>query len=293
MPPEVPQFFSPEAVGGPAPLTPVVYAAASVRFVDPKLKVDESRLVTWTAPIGDGAVALDWDNASAVDWAPELLERDPPDDARYAAVPAPALKARSYDAWAKQFVTAVLTKESLEVMRSPSTGETSRADESERDFRARLQQASRESRDRALDALRRKYAPRQAALEEKLRRAKQAVERGSQQATGQKLQTMISVGATLMGALMGRKVTLPARSVERRQRHADEPDHERSDDIDRAKQTVTAIDEQRQALEDELRTETATLESIGNPATETFERVSIKPKRTNIAVKLVCLVWSR
>ena len=45
------------------------------------------------------------------------------------------------------------------MLRSPSTGETSRPDESERDFRARLQQASRESRDRALDALRRKYAP--------------------------------------------------------------------------------------------------------------------------------------
>ena len=105
---------------------------------------------------------------------------------------------------------------------------------------------------------------------------------------------MISVGATLMGALMGRKAisastigraTTAARGMGRTMNE--------SDDIDRAKQTVTAIEEQRQALEDELRTETATLESIGNPATETFERVSIKPKRTNVAVKLVALVWSR
>ena len=293
VPPEIAQFFSPEAVGGPVPLTPVIYGASNVRFVEPKLNLDVTRLVTWTTPIGDGAVAVDWDAASPVDVAPELLERDAPDEAAYAVVPAPALKAKNYDAWSKQFVTALTTKEALEVLRSPSTDEISRPDESERDFRARLQQASRESRDRTLEALRRKYAPRQAAIDEKLRRAQQAEERESQQATGQKLQTMISVGATLMSALMGRKAitattigraTTAARGMSRTMKE--------SEDITRAKDTVQVLNEQRQALEDELKLETATLESAGDPATETFERVTVKPKRANVAVKLVALIWT-
>jgi hypothetical protein len=274
-------------------LTPVVYGAANVRFVEPKLKVDSTRLVTWTAPIGDGAVAVDWDSASDVDFAPEQLERDAPDQATFANVPAAALKAKNYDAWSKQLVTALLSKQTLEVLRSPSTDECSRSDESERDFRARLQLAARESRDRALEALRKKYAPRQAALDEKLRRAQQAMERESQQASGQKLQTMISMGATLVGALMGRKAiststlgraTTAARSVGRTMKE--------SDDIARAEQNVRAIEEQRQALEDELKLEMTTLEAAGDPATETFERISIKPKRTNVSVKLVGLVWT-
>jgi len=293
VPPQIPEFFLPDAVGGPVPLTPLVYGAANVRFVEPKLKVDVSRLITWTTPIADGAVAVEWESATPVDAAPELLEREPPDDASFAAVPAAALKPKSYDAWAKQFITAVIAREELEVLRSPSTGELSRPDEAEREFRARLQQASRESRDRALEALRRKYAPRQAALDEKLRRARQAVERESQQATGQKLQTMISVGATLMGALMGRKAisastvgraTTAVRGMGRTMKE--------SDDIARAQQTTQAIEEQRQALEDELKLEAATLESAGDPATETFERMTVKPKRANVAVKLVALVWS-
>jgi hypothetical protein len=222
-----------------------------------------------------------------------MLEHDPPDEATYADVPAPALKAKNYDAWGKQFVTALATRESLEVLHSPSTGENSRPDESERDFRARLQQASRESRDRALEALRRKYAPRQAALDEKLRRAQQAVDRESQQATGQKLQTMISVGATLVGALMGRRAvsattigraTTAARGMGRSMKE--------SEDIQRAQQTVQAIEEQRQSLDDELKTETATLEAAGDPATETFDRLTVKPKRTNVTLKLVALLWT-
>jgi hypothetical protein len=293
VPPDVPQFFSPDSGGGVVPLTPVVYGAANVRFVEPKLPIDVTRLVSYTTPIGAGAVPVDWDAGSAVDLAPELLERDAPDDATYAAVPATALKAKSYDAWSKQLVTAILSREALDVLRSPSTGEVSRPDESERDFRARLQQVSHESRDRALDALRRKYAPRQAAIEEKRRRAQQAVDREAEQATGQKLQTMISVGATLMGALMGRKAisastigraTTAARGVGRSMKE--------SEDIARAQQTVQALDEQRQALEDEVKAETATLEAAGDPATETFERISVKPKRANVAVKLVALLWT-
>ncbi len=293
VPPDVPQFFSPDAPGGPVPLTPVVYAAANVRFLDPKLKLDATRLVAWTTPISDGAVAADWEAAEALDMAPELLERDAPEEATFAAVPAPALKAKNYDTWSKQFVTTLTTKEVLEVLRSPSTGETSRPDESERDFRARLQQVSREERDRKLDTLRRKYAPRQASLGEKKRRALAKVQRETEQASGQKLQTMISMGATLMGALMGRKAitastlgraTTAARGMSRTMKE--------SGDIAGAQKEVQVLEQQQQELEDELKLEMATLEAAGDPATETFERFEVKPKRTNVSVKLVALLWT-
>jgi hypothetical protein len=303
VPPDVPEYFSPElpgrpggaggqAAGGAVPMTPTLYGSASVRFVDTRLKLDTTRLVNWTTPIVDGAMSVDWDAAAATDLTPEMLEDDPPDEAVYAAVPSAALKVKNYAAWSKQFVTSIASRESLELLRSPSTGEISRVGESEREFRARLQQGSREARDRALDSLRRKYAPRQAALEDKRRRAQQAVERESQQATGQKLQTMISVGATLMGALMGRKAiststlgraTTAARGVGRSMKEAE--------DIERARQTLRALDDQGHALEDELKAEMAAIEAAGDPATETFERIAIKPKRTNVAVKLVALLW--
>jgi hypothetical protein len=56
---------------------------------------------------------------------------------------------------------------------------------------------------------------------------------------------------------------------------------------------VQADTEQRQALEDELKMEMSTLEAEGDPATETFERISVKPKRANVTVKLVSLLWVR
>jgi hypothetical protein len=291
--PGVPQYFSPLADAAvSASLKPTLYGAANVRFVDPKLKLDTMRLVTMTTPIVDGPVPVDWANATRVDWTPEMLEHDAPEHATFADAPAPALRVPNYAAWSKQFAASLAASESIDLFKSTSTGEISRPDESERDFRARLQQASREARDSALDALRRKYAPRQAALEDKLRRAKQAVDRETEQATGQKLQTAISVGATLVGALLGRKAinvgtlgraTTAARGVGRSMKE--------SEDIDRAKTTLAAIEEQQRDLEDQLRAETATLES-NDAATEKLERISSKPKKANVDVKLVALVWT-
>ena len=294
VPPGVPEYFAPDAAASVStPLVPIIYGAAQVRFVDPKLKIDLSRLVTVRSAIGSDPVPVDWQTADRIDWTPETLERDAPEGALFSDLPPPALKARNYDSWSKQLAASITVTESLTVFRSGSTAEVSRPDEPERDFRARLQQGSREGRDRALDALRRKYAPRQAALDEKLRRAQQAVGRETEQATGQKLQTAISVGATLVGALFGRKAigagtigraTTVARGVGRSMKE--------SEDIERSKQNVAAIEAQRTALDDDLRAETATIEAANDVATEPLESLVIKPKKANVTVKCVALVWT-
>jgi hypothetical protein len=294
IPPEIPQFFSPDAAAAVnTPLRAVLYGAATVRFVDPKRKIDTLRLVTRITSIGDGAVAVDWSAAQPVEWPPESLEHDAPEGATFASPPSAAFKAKNYDAWTKQFAAVLSASEALELFESPSSGALSAPDEAERDFRARQHQTSREERDRALEALRRKYAPRQAALDEKLRRARQAVERESDQATGQKLQTAISVGATLMGALLGKRAisastigraTTAARGLGRTMKE--------SEDIERAKETLAAIEEQQRQLEADLRTETAALDAANDAATEKLERVVIKPKKTNVTVKIVALVWT-
>ena len=126
-----------------------------------------------------------------------------------------------------------------------------------------------------------------------LRRTQQVVERESEQAKAQTLQTAISFGTTLLGAFMGRKAvsastlgraTTAARGVGRTLKE--------SQDIGRAKETVEAVQQQLQQLDEELRAETAALEERFNAASEPVEKLSCKPKRTNMAVRLVTLVWA-
>ncbi|MEX0789593.1 MAG: hypothetical protein WD178_02340 [Actinomycetota bacterium] len=135
----------------------------------------------------------------------------------------------------------VYGSQSMEMLLSPSLKEFSAPDETEADFRIRLQQGGREIRDAGAEELRKKYAVKTATLEERLRKAMAATERESEQAKQAKLQTAISIGGTVLGAFLGRKsgrvalgrATTAARGVGRAV--------QQSGDVKRAEESVGAI----------------------------------------------------
>ena len=140
--------------------------------------------------------------------------------------------------------------------------------------------------------LRQKYAARIAGLQDRIRRAEQAVERETEQAKQQKLQTAISFGTTVLGALFGRKTlsvstlgraTTAARGVGRSMKE--------SSDIDRAQDNVGQLKTQLSDLENQLQAETDELAAKIDPQNEQFQSVEIQPKKANITVQLLALVW--
>jgi hypothetical protein len=263
---------------------------AQVRFADAKVKVDVTQAFTVLTPITDAPVAVDWSAAADSEFGPADLERTAAEGAGYDALPPAASKAKSYDAWTKAFGTWVYGAKKLDVLRSADPPLVSQPGETEGQFRARLQQAAREARDQAVDRLRQKYAPRIAALQERLRRAQAAQEREAGQATAAKLQTAISFGATMLGALMGRKAvslstvgraTTAARGVGRSMKEAE--------DAKRAGETVASVQQQIDALEGELREQAASLETA--MASAPLQSLTVAPKKTGIVVQLVALTW--
>ena len=289
------QYFLPLRKSDGAGLTyhPMIYGAAQVRYVDAKLKIDSPADVTVVTPVVDGPVPVDWGAATPIDIGPSNLDAAPAPGVSFVDLPANVVKAKSMDGWGKDFSTWVYGTQTLELLRATQSGVVSNPGETERDFRIRLQQASREMRDSMVEELRKRYAPKIAAAQERLRRTQQVFERESEQAKSQTLQTAISFGTTLLGAFMGRKAvsastlgraTTAARGVGRTLKE--------SQDIGRAKETVEAVQQQLKQLDEELRAETAALEERFNAASEPVEKISCKPKRTNITVRLVTLVWA-
>ncbi len=296
LPPEVAQYFVPVRGTPPAEAAllyqPMLLGAAQVRFVEPKAQVDFPRDLTLLTPFDSGVVTVDWQAGSEAGFSLDDLEREPAEDALFAPLAAEAAKAKSYTSWSRGFAIWLYGSQTLTLLKSPSVGETSRPEESERDFRARLQQAGREKRDQGVEELRRSYAPRITAIEERIRRAEQAVEREKEQASQQKMQTMISFGTTLLGAFLGRKA-VSASTIGRAASTARAGSRawKESQDVNRAAETVEAMKQQLADLESQLAAEIQTLEAAMSPATETFETVPVKLKKTNITVRMVALCW--
>lgn len=287
LPAETPQYWIPPRPGVTSPLyLPYAIGAAEIMFVNAKLGVQETRRVAYLAPISDGPVAVEWSEGQELRVAVDQLQRSGVAGATYGALPEAARRPKSYDEWAKAFARWLRTSQELRLFQYPAFKEVSRPGESERDFRIRLQQRAREQRDEQVEALRRKYAARMATLRDRLARAQAALAREKAQQQQQQLSAAASVGSTLLGALMGRRVRGGSigSSVGRMQREAA--------DVQRAEADVATVERQLAELEAELQSEIARIDTGFDALTAPLESIAITPRQGDVTIRFVGLAWA-
>ena len=299
LPPEIQQYFVPvrgsAGSGEELVYRPMILGAAKVRFLDAKNNVDVAQNLVCATPISNQAVAVNWDESLPEELSLQDLEKSPAGGAQFADLHPDAGKSKNYTGWGRDFSNWLYGRQKISLLRSPSAAQVSNVGENERDFRVRLQQSFREQRDDATEKLRQKYAAKLLAAQEKVRRAQDAIDREAAQAKSVGMQTAISVGATILGAFLGggRKIgsrtnighaASSAKSVARTMQQAQ--------DVGRAKDELVAYEQQLKELQDKFNQEVAELQSRIDPQNETFENVVVRPKKTDITIQLMALLWA-
>jgi len=294
--PDVPQYFLPLRGRGPAGTTlvyqPRILGSARVSFADTKSRISTAQAHEYLAEVTDAAIPVEWEGAEAIDIAVADLEKRPADSsgAQFAALPSAAGNAKNYPGWSRDFSNWLYGSQALNLLYSRSLKVYSNVDEAERDFRLRLAQGSREQRDNLVEGLRKKFAPKIATLNERLRRAQQAVDKQKAQQRQAGLQTTLSIGATLLGAFTGRKSV----SVSRASSAARGFGRSMSEgqDVAQAQDTVESVKKLLHDLDAEFKAESDELASRIDPTSEELETVTIRPKKSDITVQLLALVWA-
>ncbi len=298
LPPDVPQLaLAARGVGAEEiEYEPCLLGLARVHFYDAKRGVNVSREVVLRLPLDEGVGGVDWRQAEplAESFDPERdLEREPVGGARFGAVPSAAAQGRSYKGWEKDFGDAVFRDQTLELYAHPALGLFSQPGESERVFRIRLGDGAREQRDFEKEKLRQKYAGKLQSLEERMRRAQERIDREAQQASSQRTQTLISIGQTALSVLFGRKtlsrstIGKAASAVKGVSRAMDQ-----GRDVDRAEESMAALQQQHADLSAELERELAELSARFDSATAPLETVAIRPRKSDVEVRQVALAWA-
>ncbi len=297
VPPDVPQHFVPlrgaQPEGSELIYVPMLLGSSQIRFSDTKSGIDTTQDVIVLTAMSDGPVAVDWDRGTIVDLAVADLEQNPEEGAQFLTLPTSAGKAKSYADWNKELGGWLFRTQKVELYRSPMTKEVSKPGESERDFRVRLQQTGREQRDKGAEMLRQKYGSKIAALQERVRRAELAREKQQTESRSSQMQAAISVGASILGAFLGRK-TISASNIGRATtaiRSAGRVMKE-SQDVGAAEENVAALQRQLTDLEAQFKSESDTLAAASDPLSEKLETSLLKPTKANIVVKLVTLAWT-
>jgi hypothetical protein len=272
---------------------PMLLGVAALRFENNKLDLSENRRSARLVAIRASAVPVDWANAEQVALEAEDLEKTGAEDGLYCDLPPAAGQTKSYTGWGRDLIDWLYGSEQLTLYTSPLLDVTSQPGESERDFRIRLNQAAREQRDAAIEKVRDKYNEERARLEERVRKAEQAKQRETEQANTAKMQSVVSLGSTLLDAFLGRKklskstiskATSAARGVGRA--------YGQGQDVARADENIEVLKKELEELNSAFMEETKQLESTYDPLAAALETTTVKPLKKNINVQLLALVWA-
>jgi hypothetical protein len=271
---------------------PRVMSQARLHFVDRRAGLDAWETETLVAPAMADGTAPDWSQAETLREIDSRLSDTPVDGAAFVEPPAAFLRAASFTAWRKQLAEYLYRTRTLDVFHCPALDVVSVPGGDEGEFRSRIAHRLRERRDAQIEKLRTKYAPKLERLADQIRRAEDKIAREQSQVTDQALSTAVSIGTTLLGALLGRK-RISATSVNRAgtaMRRAGRIGKER-DDVARAEETVETLRQRLADLEAELEGEVGRLQGELDPANVVIEVVPVRPRKADTDVAPLRLLW--
>ena len=264
---------------------PALRAAATLHFVKSTRAVDLWRQIALRTTLKSRSTNP-WQEMEVTGAALADLSMHPIPGLDFANLPAAASKAKSYAGWAKSLKNTLYRTSEVFVWYCKKPKLIGLPDEPEGEFRGRLRDTLHEQRDLGMEKVRQRYAPKLARLKDQITRAEHSADKQREQYSHQRGQALISIGATVVGALFGRKLlgkaTTAARGFSRASR-------ERAD-IARAEQKVEDLEVRLQEMERELADDLTELRNIDIGQLD-IEKTVIRPRKTDLSIDQLLLVW--
>lgn len=296
LPPDINEAFVPRegSLLGGAQLVyrPGLYGAARVHFENKSAGIDESRDVWLLIPDVTEVSATVWDDGTNLERVLKVTTK-PEEGAKFAPLPSPLSKVKTYTELTAALKEHHYRSQRIGQWKCKALKQQSAPNESEGDFRIRLQQVLKEQRDLAVEKLRVKYAPKLATANEQLRKAEQRLEKEKTQAKNETFNAAMQFGTSILGAMFGRKlasatnVSKAATSMRAATRAAGQ-----RQDVGLAEETIEAIQKKIDDLAAEFEAESQKVRDALPDDSLELEEIAVRPKKTDIVVTKLALAWT-
>jgi hypothetical protein len=271
---------------------PAVIAYGSIFFSEPKHRVNTEQRFMSLLEADEKPLFLNWDQASEIDCPESDLRPYPQLAGRFTQPPGWMTQAKEYQTMQTSLRDWLFRNRRLTLWRSPASGLVSQAGETEQAFRLRTRQQGRESRDTQLDKIKLRYAPKLDRLQKQIDQAEMKLNREKDQVRASRMDTAVSVGSTILSALLGKKLVSQSSlgrastTIRRAQKTGKE-----SQDVGWAEKQLLQLQDERNALQEQLTQELEALHNSSDPQNEPLETLELMPKKLNISIRLLTLCW--
>jgi hypothetical protein len=266
---------------------PHLFREATVHFSLSKADVEGSRKVIKVNPILPKEI--DWEKTDTVSL--DALREKPEDGVGFAELPGYAMNAKNYSAVEKDFADDLYREERAEIWSCPALKVWGNLGEAEGDFRLRISHEAREARDEALVKARDAAEKKTKTLEARLQTAENQLEREKAESSSAKMNAGITVLGSILKSVFGRKsgfgslggsTTSVTRATTAYKQHRD---------VANAEAKIDGIQGDIDAIRKELEKDVAEIGDSFDPSALTLEKETLKPRRTDVQVERVGLLW--
>ncbi|NOX62044.1 MAG: ATP-binding protein [Chloroflexi bacterium] len=267
---------------------PGLIALGRVRFVDRRRGVDAMRRIGLVVEPDALSAVIRWDEAQEVSLEPDdLLDEPDADEAWFAQPPESLNTPRDLKAYAKDFSNHLYHEQRLPLLYHPTLKLYSRPDESEREFKVRVQMAARERRDAEVEKLRKKYRRTLDRLEKRLEREREELAEDKAEFKARKVEEMVSGAETVLGlfGIFGRRRSVSAALTKRRMTARAKAD------IEESEAEIARLEEELEEMQQEIEDGVAEITEKWEEALEEIDVYEVKPRRVDVQVDVIALAW--
>lgn len=289
LPPEIEQRYFPipegDLAAGCPHYVPHLLVQARLHYADARKGIDSWRSTLHLLPVAPTGEP-DWSMLAPVDadGAPTPAPR-----ATYDTLPTALADAKTYPRIAREFKAHRALWASIQTASAPSLKLYASPDESDGDFRVRIDQALREAVTEAKDKLNRKYGPKIAALDEKIRKAAAKIDTEKAQLSTSKLNVVLRFGAAIASIFLGRSASGMSRAASGIGGLSKSSKDKL--DVQQAEATLQALNQQKADLEAQIAAEIQAVEAAFAPDAHPVVPCTLEPKATDIIIQRVLLAW--
>ncbi|MBN2586363.1 MAG: DUF87 domain-containing protein [Candidatus Fermentibacteraceae bacterium] len=265
------------------------WGIGTVYYLDSRRGISSERELNLLSILDPEDPLPSWEDAASTEMGFDDLLSEPEAGSAFTEPPPYLSDRKIVTAWERTLKNWLYRNQTLDLLKSPSLDILSSPGETERDFRIRLKTAAHEKRDEMMEKLKTDYGRKIESLENKIFTAEQRLEKEKEQQKHQKVQTTISLGATVLGALLGGgrssvgRATTSARSASRILRE--------KQDVELAEEKLERLRKDLETINGQLAGELEDIRDSLDPALEELETFSIKPLKKNISIKRMLPVW--
>ncbi len=288
----VKEYFHDTNINAQTPFYPYLYAHAQVRFYNQRRGIDTLEDVYLKLELDESTTSINWEEAFE-EKVTNLLTKHKA-NASYAALPSVITQIRNMQPLKKQLSNFLYGSQRIELWACKALKMESKPGQSKRDFIVMVEDTLKEKRDLAIEKIEKKYQTKYHRLEEKRTRLEIKLQKEQADVTSKTTDTVIGIGLTVFGALFGRK-SMSASTLNKGASALKKGKSvlKERNDVKNIETLIANVREDMEQLDFELQNEIDRIKENMDIDNFEIQPVSLKPRRSDIVIEDLALLWER